>query len=124
MTWNGTRALVVGMKKSGTASVSLLVREGANVEATDLKPVEELDGAGQFLAGLHVPFTRQTSEVFRGRDLIVLSPDVPADLPALEEARRNGTKVIGEVELAAPFLKGWTIGREDHDYQPDRPSAE
>jgi UDP-N-acetylmuramoylalanine--D-glutamate ligase len=110
MTWNGTRALVVGMKKSGMASVSLLVREGAKVEATDLKPLEELEGAGQFLAGLGVPFVRQTPEVFRGRDLIVLSPDVPADLPPLEEARRQGTKAIGEVELAAPFLKGRTIG--------------
>jgi UDP-N-acetylmuramoylalanine--D-glutamate ligase len=42
--------------------------------------------------------------------LIVLSPDVPADLPALLEARRRGVRVIGEVELAAPFLKGETIG--------------
>jgi len=40
----------------------------------------------------------------------VLSPDVPADLPPLEAARREGTPVIGEVELAAPYLKGQTIG--------------
>jgi UDP-N-acetylmuramoylalanine--D-glutamate ligase len=110
MTWNGTRALVVGMKKSGMASVSLLVREGAKVAATDLKPLEELESAGEFLTGLGVPFVRQTPEVFRGWDLVVLSPDVPADLPPLEEARRQGTKVIGEVELATPFLKGRTIG--------------
>jgi UDP-N-acetylmuramoylalanine--D-glutamate ligase len=110
MTWNGTRALVVGMKKSGMASVSLLVREGATVAATSLKPLEELEGAHQFLKSVHVGFTRQTPEVFRGRDLIVLSPDVPADLPPLEEARSQGSKVIGEVELAAPFLKGRTIG--------------
>jgi UDP-N-acetylmuramoylalanine--D-glutamate ligase len=48
--------------------------------------------------------------VFEACDLIVLSPDVPADLPPLEEARRRGVRVIGEVELAAPFLKGETIG--------------
>ena len=48
--------------------------------------------------------------MFEGCDLIVLSPDVPADLPPLEEARRRGARVIGEVELAAPFLKGETIG--------------
>ena len=40
----------------------------------------------------------------------MLSPDVPADLPPLEAARRRGVPVIGEVELAAPFLKGRTIG--------------
>jgi UDP-N-acetylmuramoylalanine--D-glutamate ligase len=110
MTWKATRALVVGMKRSGMASVSLLVREGATVTATDLRPLEELPGAGQLLESLHVLFVLQTPEVFRNRDLIVLSPDVPADLPPLEEARRQGAKVIGEVELAAPFLKGRTIG--------------
>ena len=48
--------------------------------------------------------------MFEGCDLIVLSPDVPADLPPLEEARQRGVRVIGEVELAAPFLRGETIG--------------
>ena len=110
MTWNGTKALVVGMRKSGLASVSLLARQGATVTATDLKALEELDAAGPLLERLGVPFARQSAEVFHGRDLIVLSPDVPADLPPLAEARRRGAKVIGEVELAAPFLKGRTIG--------------
>jgi UDP-N-acetylmuramoylalanine--D-glutamate ligase len=48
--------------------------------------------------------------VFQSAQLIVLSPDVPADLAPLEEARRRGVPVIGEVELAAPYLKGRTIG--------------
>jgi UDP-N-acetylmuramoylalanine--D-glutamate ligase len=40
----------------------------------------------------------------------VISPDVPVDLAPLEEARQRGANVIGEVELAAPYLKGRTIG--------------
>jgi UDP-N-acetylmuramoylalanine--D-glutamate ligase len=35
---------------------------------------------------------------------------VPADLPPIEAARRRGVPVIGEIELAAPFLKGRNIG--------------
>src|ERR1019366_8028227 len=107
---NGAKALVVGMKKSGMASAELLARLGAVVRATDLKSLEELGEARELLARLDIPFARQTAEVFEGCDLIVLSPDVPADLPALVEARRRGVRVIGEVELAAPFLKGETIG--------------
>ena len=42
MRLNGTKTLVVGMKKSGMASAELLVRRGARVRATDLKPLEEL----------------------------------------------------------------------------------
>ncbi len=110
MTYKGTKTLVVGLKKSGLASAELLAREGAEVRATDLKPLEELPGAREALDRLSIPFTRQNPGVFEGCDLIVISPDVPADLAPLNEARKRGARVIGDVELAAPFLKGRTIG--------------
>ena len=106
MNLRGKKALVVGMKRSGVASAKLLLREGAHVRATDLKPLADLPEA----AALGIPFVQQTPEVFQDCDLIVLSPDVPADLAPLEEARRRGVPVLGEVELAARFLKGRTIG--------------
>jgi len=98
------------MKLSGMASAELLVRQGADVRATDLKPLAALGPAEELVKRLGIPFAQQTEAVFEDADLIVLSPDVPADLPALEAARRRGARVIGEVELAAPFLKGRTIG--------------
>jgi UDP-N-acetylmuramoylalanine--D-glutamate ligase len=106
----GEKVLVVGMKKSGMASAELLAREGAVVRATDLKALDQLPGAGALLERLKIPFARQMPEVFEGYGLIVLSPDAPADLAPLEEARRRGARVVGEVELAAPFLEGRTIG--------------
>ncbi len=106
----GVQALVVGMKRSGIASATLLAREGAVVRATDLKPLDQLPEARELLARLHIPFAPQTPDVFDGAELIVLSPDVPADLPPIEAARRRGVRVIGEIELAAPFLKGRNIG--------------
>ena len=110
MDLNGAKALVVGMKKSGIASAELLAREGASVRATDLKPLEELPEAAALVKRLGIPFAQQSTDVFEGVDLIVLSPDVPADLAPLQEARRRGVQVIGEIELAGPFLKGNTIG--------------
>jgi UDP-N-acetylmuramoylalanine--D-glutamate ligase len=104
------RALVIGLKKSGIAAVKLLVAKGARVRTADLKPLEELPEAREVLAALGVPFALQSPEVFEDADLIVPSPDVPYDLPPLEAARGRGVPVIGEVELAAPFLKGRTIG--------------
>src|SRR5450759_4410954 len=106
MNLKGIQALVVGMKKSGVASAALLAREGAVVRATDLKPLDELPGVGE----LNIPFAQQNPAVFQSADIIVLSPDVPADLAPLQEARRRGVPVSGEVELAAGFLKGRTIG--------------
>jgi len=110
MELSGIHALVVGMKKSGMASAEFLARRGARVRATDLKPLDQLPEARELLERLDIPFAQQTPEVFDGCDLIVLSPDVPADLPPLAEARRRGVRVVGEVELAAPFLEGRNIG--------------
>jgi UDP-N-acetylmuramoylalanine--D-glutamate ligase len=103
----GAKALVVGMAKSGMASVELLVKHGAEVRATDLKADPQ---TRRRLDDLGVPFDLQSDEVFRNPDLIVLSPGVPADLEPLETARRRGATVIGEVELAGYFLEGPVMG--------------
>ena len=93
------RALAVGMEKSGRAAAAFLAGRGARVTTTDLKP---RDTPG---------FLLQSEELFdQAWDLIVLSPGVPADLPGLERARARGVEVMGEVELAAPYLRGRTIG--------------
>ena len=110
MTLAGRKALVVGMERSGVASVELLVRHRAVVRACDLKPLAELPAAVEAIARLGVRFDVQTPEVFEGAELIVLSPGVPADLAPLEAARRRGVEVIGEVELAGWFLQGPVIG--------------
>jgi UDP-N-acetylmuramoylalanine--D-glutamate ligase len=104
----GRRALVVGLGKSGLASAELLVKHGARVRAIDLDaPAPE---TAQRLEQLRVGFARQTPEAFLGCDLIVLSPGVPANLAPLDQARTRGVDVIGEVELAAAFLRGPIIG--------------
>jgi len=103
-------ALVVGLEKSGLAAIQLLLQQGVRVRATDISPLASLPEAGSALERWAVPFAQQSDSVFEGCDLIVISPGVPADLPPLEAARRRGVRVIGEVGLAAPFLKGRTVG--------------
>ncbi|MBI1788375.1 MAG: UDP-N-acetylmuramoyl-L-alanine--D-glutamate ligase [Acidobacteria bacterium] len=98
------------MERSGLASVELLLRQGAKVRAADARPLAELPKAAALVAALGVEFAQQSDSVFAEAELIVLSPGVPADLEPLEQARRRGVEVIGEVELAAPFLAGRTIG--------------
>ena len=107
---SGAKVLVVGLKKSGMASAEFLLRHGAAVSLTDLKGLDGLSGGSEFVSRMGLPFRKQAAETFEGYDLIVLSPDVPVDLPQLEAARGRGTAVIGEVELAAPYLQGRTIG--------------
>jgi len=89
MELRGLNTVVVGMQKSGIAAAEFLAARGAVVRATDLKPLDQLPDVSR----LGVPFTLQTPEVFEGSDLIVLSPDVPADLSPLDAARLNRLSV-------------------------------
>lgn len=107
MEWKDIAVLVVGLKRSGMAAAELLAQAGARVSAMD----SEAPGAeaAARLSELRIPFVPQGDAAVEV-DAIVISPGVPADLPMLEEARRRGVQVIGEVELAADFLKGPVIG--------------
>jgi UDP-N-acetylmuramoylalanine--D-glutamate ligase len=96
----GAKVVVVGMARSGVAAVELLRAQGAMVRAVDQKP-KPIDG---------IFVEEQNEAVFADADLIVLSPGVPADLPALNAARTRGVNVIGDLELASWFLQGEIIG--------------
>jgi UDP-N-acetylmuramoylalanine--D-glutamate ligase len=99
MKLEGMRALVVGMERSGQASAAFLRASGADVTTTDIKPMS--------VAGYRPQSDALIAEDW---DLIILSPGVPADLTPLQQARTGGANVIGEIELAAPFLRGKIIG--------------
>lgn len=101
---------MVGLASSGLAAAELLVSQGAAVIAVDAKPLEQLPGAAQALARLGVPFRPQSPEALADAECVVISPGVPAGLEILDEARRRGVPVIGEVELAFRFLQGEIIG--------------
>ena len=101
---------MVGLERSGLASLELLKAHGAQLKATDARALLELPAAADVLRRLDVPFEPQTPAAFEGCDQIVVSPGVPADLPPLEAARRRGVDVIGEVELAGKYLQGKIIG--------------
>ncbi len=102
--------LVAGMARSGLAAVELLCGLGVRPLATESRPLSELPETAARLDELTVRCEKQSPEVFAGKDLIVVSPGVPADLPELGAARRGGARIIGELELASWFLRGRTIG--------------
>jgi UDP-N-acetylmuramoylalanine--D-glutamate ligase len=108
--FNGAKAIVIGLAKSGLASIELLASKGAVVTACDAKPLDQLPGAAETLSRLGVPFQLQSWESMEHADWVVISPGVPEDLDVLERARRKGIRVIGEVELASYYLEGDTIG--------------
>ncbi len=106
------RALVVGLGRSGLAAAEFLAARGAIVTANDARSAPALGPAAGRLAslGVRVEPGGHPAALFEQQDLIVVSPGVRWDLDPLAEARRRGVEVIGEVELAARYLRGGIIG--------------
>jgi UDP-N-acetylmuramoylalanine--D-glutamate ligase len=105
---NGKRVLVVGLGKSGVASALFLKARGARVTVSDSKSESELHDHIPVLLdnGIAVETGGHGERTFGQQDLIVISPGVPVNAPALEPARNLSIPIIGEVELAARFLQG------------------
>jgi UDP-N-acetylmuramoylalanine--D-glutamate ligase len=108
MELNNKRVLVVGLGKSGVASALFLKARGARVTVSDNKSGDELRNEIPALLdhGITVETGGHGERTFREQDLIVVSPGVPVDAPMLQQARSLGEAVIGEIELAAQFLRG------------------
>jgi UDP-N-acetylmuramoylalanine--D-glutamate ligase len=108
MDLKGKKVLVVGLGKSGLAAALFLRRRGAQVTVSDVRSAEALakDIPALLDEGIMVETGGHGLLTFRRQDLIVVSPGVPLNTPELAQVRSFGLPVIGELELAARFLKG------------------
>jgi UDP-N-acetylmuramoylalanine--D-glutamate ligase len=109
----GKKVTVLGMGVSGQAAARWIVSQGAQVICSDLNPLNKWP---KDLAswcernGVKVETKKHKVETCLSSDLIVVSPGVPSEIPALEAARRSNIPVIGELAFAASFWKGPLVG--------------
>ena len=103
----GKKVAVVGLARSGVAAARLLQAAGAAVTVADGKEEKDLAGALARLdrTAVQISLGPGYEKALAGTDLIVISPGVPTELDILVNARRNGTPVIGELELAWRFVR-------------------
>jgi len=101
------KILVVGLARTGIAAARFLRRRGAAVRATDMAAEAALGPGVAELRALDIDLVLGGHRVedFTAADLIVLSPGVPHTLAPLQAARGRGVPVIGEIELAARFIR-------------------
>lgn len=106
-------AYVIGLGKSGIAASRLLKIDGWGVTLSDSQQTADLRQQAQLLVpeAIEVHLGESLSEAVAtwaatdSPQLLVISPGVPWDLPALNEARALGVEVIGEAELAWRALR-------------------
>lgn len=103
--------LIVGMAKSGVAAAKVLKSLDAVVTVTDSKSAEAfgelLDEAAPFVDDF---ILGHNPEILGNFDLVIMSPGVPMTIDLVENARRQGIEVIGEIELAYRLCQGQFIG--------------
>ena len=107
----GKNVVVVGAGASGIAAARFAKGRGAHVIVNDGRKAEALGERGEQAAEVSksTVFGTHPESLFLDADVIVVSPGVP-DLPGLGAARQKGVEVIGEVELAARFIKSTLVG--------------
>ncbi|MEI8216708.1 MAG: UDP-N-acetylmuramoyl-L-alanine--D-glutamate ligase [Eubacteriales bacterium] len=108
MEFNKKRILVVGLGKSGTSAVSLLLAESSIISVYDKKTKDELDK--ELLKKLQenniTMFLSEEPKNMEDFDLLIVSPGVPLDIPFIARAKELGIVIIGELELGYQFCKG------------------
>ena len=96
------KILVIGAARSGLAAAKIEKKFGAEVILSDAKLESEINFDLSELRGLGVDlrFGKQTDELLRGVDKIIVSPAVPIKIPVLKSAAAQGIPIISEVEFA------------------------
>ena len=93
--WRGKRFAVLGLARSGAATVGALFASGADVVGWDSDEARQEQAAGARIVDLD---TLDLAEF----DALVVSPGVPLNThPLAERARAAGIPVIGDIELFA-----------------------
>lgn len=104
----GSRVLVVGLGKSGLAAARFLHQQGIRVSISEAAAADRISPeARQWLAGKDLPLETggHSVEMFCAADLILVSPGVALDLEPLAAARRRAIPIVGEMAVAAQYIK-------------------
>jgi UDP-N-acetylmuramoylalanine--D-glutamate ligase len=107
------KVLIVGFGKTGKAVCGFLIGldKDIQIRISESRKEQDLNEEAALYQKRGILFETggHTLQSFLDADLIIPSPGVPP-IPQLKEAKRRGIKIISEIELAFPFLKGKIIG--------------
>ena len=108
----GKRVLVVGFARSGKAVARCFSQRGAVVTVSDSRPpwAFEAEIRELMVHKIGLELGQHREETFLRQDLIVVSPGVYPEPPALQAARQQGVPVIPEIEAASWFLESRLLG--------------
>ncbi len=104
------KIVVTGAGATGCSLARFFRAQHARVTLSDHRSASLLSNIDELIrSGIELDLGGHTQALFTAADLIVVSPGVPLDLPALRASREHGVPVLGEVEIAWRELDGTMI---------------
>ncbi len=102
---SNTKVVVIGLGKSGRSAIKFCRGLGAQVLLSEGGQID--DDTVAWLAGQAVDYEDggHSLEFLCRGDFVLISPGVPHNLPVLQEVRQKGVAVVGELALAAAYLR-------------------
>jgi UDP-N-acetylmuramoylalanine--D-glutamate ligase len=107
MTTLPSRALVVGLARSGQAAALALAKRSVAVVGFDR---DQVDTGRLAKAGVEVHLGSEEASLLDAVELVVKSPGVPGEAPLVAEARARGIPVWSEVELGFRLVPAKLVG--------------
>jgi UDP-N-acetylmuramoylalanine--D-glutamate ligase len=106
------RVAVLGFARSGRALADALLARGVAVAVGERRSESEFDGLDALRGrGARLFFGGPAPEFLDGAGWLAVSPGVPLDAPAVDEARRRGIPVLSELEIAWRIAEAEAPGR-------------
>ncbi len=105
------KIVIVGAGSTGCSLARFFRSREAQVALSDNRSADRLINLDELKqSGVQLDLGGHTQGLFTAADLVVVSPGVPLDIPALDACRKQGVPVLGEVEIASRELTGSMIG--------------
>lgn len=99
--FKGKKITIVGLARSGFACADLLSDLGADVSVTDNQDNSSTRGFASRLSTkkIKIELGRHSESIVSGSDMVVISPGVTDDSPAVVAAKSNKIPVVSEIEI-------------------------
>lgn len=97
----GKKVLVLGLGRSGLSAAKTIKRIGADVWISDSNNTPDLKNLASQLEkeGFKVELGGHSPAFLDSKDLVIISPGIPSNIPFLEKARSLGIPIVSEIEL-------------------------
>lgn len=109
----GMKVAVLGLGVTGRAAIRYFLHVGAQVLVSDAREYDHLQQEEQQLlgsAGVQFECGGHSASFLQAAELVVISPGISPEIPLLQELRKKGVAVVGELAIAASVLSVPVIG--------------